>query len=318
MIITVTLNPAVDKVYWVEQLNLCNVAEDQFLRRAIRSATSAGGKGVNMSVFLSAMGMENVAMGFVGGHTGHIIVRDLRDRGVTTNFIWTREETRTNVTVLEKGHESAPLLIGESGGKVTPVEIDRFMRRYRRMLPDAKWVVLGGSLPPGVDPGIYHELADMARKAGARVVVSAGGEVLVRSFEASPYLVKPDTRDHRELMGIDLAAREEIVEAGKQVTSFGAEMVVISHQVTGDICITRDAVWEIKTTTSTAELRNLVGADDVFLAGIMFGLVKGDPLEEALRFGLAAGLASAVSDDKVCGKMDVIRAEMEKVSVERI
>jgi len=318
MIITVTLNPAVDKVYWVEQLKICEVAEEEFLTRATRSATSAGGKGVNMSVFLSAMGMENVAMGFVGGHTGHVIVRDLRDRGVTTNFIWTREETRTNVTVLEKGHESVPLLIGESGGKVTALEIDRFMRRYRRMLPRAKWIVLGGSLPPGVDVGIYRELADLARKAGAKVVVSARGESLVRSCEASPYLVKPDTREHRELMGIDLASRERIVEAGRRITSFGAEMVVISHQVTGDICITRDAVWEIKTSLRTTELRNLVGADDVFLAGILFGLVKGDPLEEALRFGLAAGLASAVSDDKVCGQIDVIRAEMEKVSVERI
>jgi len=318
MIITVTLNPAVDKIYWVEHLRICEVTEEEFLTRALRSATSAGGKGVNMSVFLSGMGMENVAMGFVGGHTGHVVVRDLRDRGVTTNFIWTREETRTNITVLEKGRENVPLFIGEAGGGVTPLELDRFLRRYRRMVGRAEWVVLAGSVPPGVDPGIYRELASLAQAAGAKVVLSAGGEPLVQTFEACPYLVKPDTREHRELLGIDLASREKIIEAGRHITSCGAQMVVISHQVTGDIAVTRDAVWEIRTPVRTAEFRNLVGADDVFLGGILFRLVQNDPVEEALRFGLAAGLASAESEEKVCVDLRRIEAEMEKVTAERI
>ena len=318
MIITVTLNPAVDKVYWVEQLRICEVTEEEFLTRAVRSATSAGGKGVNMSVFLSNMGMENVAMGFVGGHTGHVIVRDLRDRGVTTNFIWTREETRTNVTVLERGRENVPLFIGEPGGGVTSHEMERFLRRYRRMLPRAEWVVLAGSLPRDVDAGMYLELASMAQDAGAKVVLSAGGDPLLRTFEACPYLVKPDTREHRELMGLDLASRETIVEAGRRIVSCGAKMVIISHQVTGDIAVTPDGVWEIRSAVATGEFRNLVGADDVFLAGILYRLVQADPVQEALRFGLAAGLASAESDEKVCGDIHRIEAEMEKVTVELI
>ncbi len=318
MIITVTLNPAVDKIYWVERLRICEVTEEEFLTRAERSATSAGGKGVNMSVFLSGMGIDNVAMGFVGGHTGHVVVRDLRYRGVTTNFIWTREETRTNVTVLEKGHESVPLFIGEPGGGVTPLEIDRFLRRYRRMVGRAEWVVLAGSVPPGMDSGIYRDLASMARAAGAKVVLSTWGEPLVQTFEACPYLVKPDTRAHRELMGFDLASREKIIEAGRHIASCGAEIVVISHQVTGDIAVMRDAVWEIRTPVRTAEFRNLVGADDAFLAGILYRLVQKAPVEEALRFGLAAGLASAESEEKVCGDIKRIEAEMAKVTVEPI
>ena len=114
MIVTVTLNPAVDKMYWVEGLKMCDVAQEEFLTRATRSTTSAGGKGVNVSVFLSRLGMENVAMGFVGGHTGHVIVRDLRDEGVTTNFVWTHGETRVNVTLLQVGREYSPNLINES------------------------------------------------------------------------------------------------------------------------------------------------------------------------------------------------------------
>lgn len=318
MILTVTLNPAVDKVYWVKQLRLCEVTEEEFLTRAHRSATSAGGKGVNMSVFFSAMGMDNVAMGFVGGHTGHVIVRDLRDRGVTTNFIWTREETRTSVTVLEEGHENVPLFIGEPGRGVTDHEVERFMRRYKRMLPRAEWIVLAGSIPPGVDTAFYGELAKLAQEAGAKVIVSARGKELLGTLDACPYMVKPDTREHRELMGFELASREKIIEAGRHIASCGAEMVIISHQVTGDIAVTRQGVWEVHAPVPTAEFRNLVGADDVFLAGILLGLIEGNPLPEALRFGLAAGLASAESEEKVCSERDVIQSEMAKVTVEEI
>jgi len=318
LILTVTLNPAVDKVYWVKRLRICEVTEEEFLTRAMRSATSAGGKGVNMSVFFSAMGMDNVAMGFVGGHTGHVIVRDLRYRGVTTNFIWTREETRTNVTVLEEGHENVPLFIGESGGGVTPHEVERFLRRYKRMLQRAEWIVLAGSIPPGVDPAFYGELARLGQEAGAKVIVSARGKELLGTLEACPYVVKPDTREHRELMGIDLASKEKIIEAGRHIASCGAEMVIISHEVTGDIAVTRQGVWEVRTPVATAEFRNLVGADDVFLAGILYGLIEGDSLPESLRFGLAAGLASAESEEKVCSDSELIRAEMAKVTVEQI
>ena len=318
MIVTVTLNPAVDKVYWVESLRVCDTTQEEFLTRAFRSSTSAGGKGVNMSVFLSQMGMENIAMGFVGGHTGHVVVRDLRDRGVTTNFVWTTGETRTNVTVLEKGREYIPMLINEHGSPVSEQEVDRFFRRFRRTVKGASWVVLAGSLPPGVDVGVYRELAKLAKEAGARVILSAGGEPLSRALDSCPYLVKPDTREHRTVEGINLATRDSIVEAGQAIVSCGAEMVIISHEVTGDIAIMRDAVWEIQTEVPTTEFKNLVGADDVFLAGILYRLAESAPVEEALSFGLAAGLLSAEADDKVYGDVTQIRGLMDQITVERI
>jgi 1-phosphofructokinase len=278
MIITVTLNPAVDKVYWVDRVKMYEDTQEEFLTPAVRSAASAGGKGVNMSVFLSQMGIENVAMGFVGGHTGHVVVRDLRAKGVTTNFIWTRGETRTNVTVLEKERMHVPIFIDEPGSPVAPTEVDRFFRRYRRILKQATWVVL----------------------------------------EACPHLFKPDTRKHRELMGIELLTRESIVEAGKRIVACGAEMVVISHEVTGDIAVTHDTVWEIRTPVSTSRFKNLVGADDAFLAGILLKLAEGAPVSEALRFGLAAGIASAESEEKICKDVHRIEQEMAKITAERI
>jgi 1-phosphofructokinase len=318
MIVTVTLNPAVDKVYWVESLRICEATQEEFLTRATRSSTSAGGKGANISRFLSAFGMDNVAMGFVGGHTGHVVVRYLREKGVTTNFVWIHNETRVNVTILEEGRNHSPNLINERGPEILPIELDRFMRRYRRMAKQAKWVVLAGSLPPGIDSGIYGELAAIARENGAKVVVSAGGDALAKALVACPAIVKPDTREHMLLEGKPLSSVEAIIEAGKHVVACGAEMVIISHHVSGDIAITGDAVWEIKTSVPTSLFKNLVGADDAFLAGILYKMAQDAPVEEALRFGLAAGLASAESEKKICEDRSRVESEMEKVTVERI
>ncbi|MBU1049571.1 1-phosphofructokinase family hexose kinase [Candidatus Bipolaricaulota bacterium] len=318
MIVTVTLNPAVDKMYWVEALKICDTTQEEFLTRAIRSSTSAGGKGVNVSVLLSRLGMDNVAMGFVGGHTGHVVVRDLRDEGVTTNFVWTHGETRANVTLLQIGREHSPNLINEAGPNILPEEVDRLMRRYKRILGRATWIVLGGSLPPGVDPGIYGEMAQMAKDAGAKVILSAGGEALSRALEACPYIVKPDTREHLTLEGKGLTTVDAIIEAGRHVVACGAEIVIISHDVTGDIAITKDDVWEIEAKVSTSKFKNLVGADDVFLGGILFKLAQDAPLDESLRFGLAAGLASAESDEKICRDLAVIEEGMKSITVTRL
>jgi len=318
MIVTVTLNPAVDKMYWVERLKVCDVTEEEFLTTATRSGSSAGGKGVNMSVFLSQMGMDNVAMGFVGGHAGHVIIRDLRDRDVTTNFVWIHEETRVNVTIIEEGRHHSPNLINELGPRVSEAELERFMRRYRRIVKRASWVVLAGSLPPGIDPGIYEELAKLAREAGAKVVISAGGEPLTRALSACPYLVKPDTREHLLLGETSLTSTEAIIAAGQHVIACGAEMVVISHDVTGDIAITPNAVWEINAKVPTSKFENLVGADDAFLGGILYKLAQDAPVEESLRFGMAAGIASAESKKKICEDRAKVEVEMEKVAVERI
>ena len=113
--------------------------------------------------------------------------------------------------------------------------------------------------------------------------------------------------------------RESIVEAGRQIVEHGgADLVIISHDVTGDVAVAKDAVWEIQSEIPTTELKNPVGADDIFLAGILFKLVQDEPLDQALRFGLAAGLASAESEEKICRDMARIEAEMQRVSVNRI
>lgn len=317
MIITVTPNPAIDKIYGIDRLKVGGITQDEFLTRATWSDTSAGGKGINVSIFLARMGMENVAMGFVGGHTGHVVVRDLRDEGVTTNFVWVQEETRTNVTILEHGREHIPILINEAGTSVSQQEISRFMRRYKRMIKRASWVVLGGSLPPGIPDDFYRGLVELAKEAGAKVVVSAGGSALTHALPACPYLVKPDIRERLSMEGADLSTREGIITAGKSMVACGVEMIIVSHEFTGDIVITRDDIWEIKARVSATALKNLVGADDALLGGLIFKLKQDSGIEEALRFGMAASILCAESRKKICQDVGQIEAEMAHITLER-
>nr|MBN1858683.1 bifunctional hydroxymethylpyrimidine kinase/phosphomethylpyrimidine kinase [Candidatus Bipolaricaulota bacterium] len=165
---------------------------------------------------------------------------------------------------------------------------------------------------------VYRQLTSIANQHGARVVVSAGGRALAESLVACPYLVKPDLRESVSLEGEPVVTVDEIIAAGKKIVSCGVEMIVMTHAVTGDIVITKDAVWEIQARIKTTQLKNLVGADDALLGGIIYQLDRGAAVEDALRFGMATGILSAESEEKICRDIGKIESEMNLISLERL
>ncbi|HIQ00138.1 TPA: 1-phosphofructokinase family hexose kinase [Candidatus Bipolaricaulota bacterium] len=318
MILTVTLNPTLDKFYWVDRLPLSlERVEEEILIRASKSSSSAGGKGINVSVFLACMGVETVAMGFLAGHTGQIILRDVLARGVTANFVWIEGETRTNVTIIERGREYHPVKIHEEGPPVLERAVELFLRKYQRMLKRAEYVVLGGALPPGIPVDFYRELATLAREAGVRTVVHAGGAALKAALEAGPYFVKPDVREEPQVAGLPAKTEQEIIAAGKYALRKGVQACLVSHHVTGDLLITREGVWDLEARVPLSKFKNLVGADDALVAGVLYRLAEGDPLLEAVKFGMAAAIASAEIEPKLCLAKPAIEQEMKEVEVVR-
>jgi 1-phosphofructokinase family hexose kinase len=257
-------------------------------------------------------------MGFVGGHVGHVVVRDLRNEGVTTNFVWINGETRTNVVVLERGHEYVPIMIDEPGPEVSKEEVDRLVRRYKRMLRRASWVILAGSLPRGVSSDLYKVLAELAIDAGKKVVISAGQDELAKCLLAKPYILKPDIRVTSAVDGQPLTTRTQIIDAGEKLVAQGIGVIIVSHEVTGDIAITQDGIWEIFAPAKTTGFKNFVGADDALLGGVVYMLDKGEDLKDALRFGLAAGMVSAESSHKICSDLDQIGKYMETISINKL
>ncbi|MBC7098009.1 hexose kinase [Candidatus Bipolaricaulota bacterium] len=318
MILTVTLNPTLDKFYWVDRLPLSlERVEEEILIRAKKSASSAGGKGINVSIFLACMGVDTVAMGFLAGHTGQIILRDVLARGVTANFVWIEGENRTNVTIIERGKEYHPVKIHEEGPPVPARAVEMFLRKYRRMLKRAEYVVLAGALPPGIPTGFYRELVGLANEAGVRGVVHAGLGALREAMQAKPYFIKPDVREEAEVGGLPARTEEEIIQAGKHAVKQGVEICLISHHVTGDILVTPQGVWDLEARVPLSRYKNLVGADDALVAGVLYRLVEGDSVLDAVRFGMAAAIASAEVEPKLCLVKAAIEQEMQQVVVHR-
>jgi 1-phosphofructokinase family hexose kinase len=309
MILTVTPNPALDKVYWVDKLN----AElETPMTRSTHSMGWAGGKGINISTFLARMGLETVAMGFIAGHTGRVIENRVREVGITTSFVWAEGETRTNVAIIQKNREDRPLVISESGPTISEMALRHFLQSYTRLVRRARWVVFGGSLPPGVPVHFYRELLKIAHTHKVKTVLNASGEALSEALKEKPFLVKPDTRERREICGEPVESDEQLIPVSRRmVSTLGVGAVVVSHRVTSDMLITKQEIWDFD--AQDVQLVNLVGAEDALLAGMVFQLQKGHSLVEAVEFGMAAATASAESPEQVCCDIDCVQKAREKI-----
>lgn len=314
MIITVTPNPAIDKIYWIERL--CLDDGEMPVMRATRSYMTAGGKGINVSIFLARMGIENIAMGFIAGETGRVVERRVRDAGVTTSFIWVEGETRTNVTLLERGHEQRPIQITEQGPTVPPEALKRFFTQYKRALSRARYVFLGGSLPPGVPPQFYQELTHIAHSLRVPVIVNAAGEALAHAITEKPWLIKPDTRQHADVAGAALKTPQQILAAARQWVARGIEAVLVSHHITHDLLITREGAWDLE--ARDVQFVNLLGAEDALIAGVLSATVQRASLLEAAQFGMAAATACAESEALVVTDRAAIERVLPKIIVKHL
>lgn len=318
MILTVTLNPALDKFYWLEHFpGSLEPSEEGITIRATKSLTSAGGKGINVSVFLAAHGIETVAMGFLAGHTGQIILRDVLARGVSANFVWIEGESRTNVALIVRGHEYHPIHIHEEGPPVPPQALTLFLNKYERMLGRASYVVLGGALPPGVPVDFYRELARRAKNYGVKVVLHTGGAALLQALSEQPFLAKPDVRESLRLGEMPLRTEEEVIAAGRKLIAQGLEFCLISHHLTGDILVSPEGVWRFEAKVPLTLFKNLVGVDDALVGGVLVGLCQGKDMWESVKYGMSAAVASAEVEEKLCLDLDKIRTEMARVEVRR-
>lgn len=315
MILTITLNPAYDLIYWVKEIE--QKGETQ-LSRAFRTHSSAGGKGINVSIYLSSVGVENIAMGLIGGHTGRTIKRSLREEGIITNFTWISEETRSNVAILKKGQEDNPIEINSAGPEISERVLDQFMDQYETMLHRVSCVVLSGSLPPGVPKSYYQELVEKAKEMGIKTVVNTGGDHVKPAAKAGPFLIKPDIRERKEVIGEKLTNSQSIIEVGRKMLDFGTEYVLLSHGLTGDILISKDKIWELEANREELSVRNRVGAGDSLIGGIIYQLEEGKSVPEAVRFGLAAGMASVEVYEKICRDASLVQAQLQQITLNEL
>jgi len=316
VIITVTPNPSIDQIYWVERLNQRTTA---LLTRADRTQASAGGKGVNVSVLLNRLGVETSAMGFIAGYKGHTLEDLLHAQKITTNFVWTDGESRTNAIIVEQGQETQPIEVNALGPVISKNALSRFMKRYANALRRSDCLMCGGSLPPGLEDDFYGQLLQAAHEKKIKTILYTSDVPFDRACQQGPWMVKPDMRERTEVLGKVVQTREEAHRAGCDLLKTGSQIVIMAHELTrpvaSQLVITNEGTWDFGARSAT--LKNRVGAGDAFVAGMFYKLQRGRSVAEAGRFGMAASIATSESSTIVASRSDIERA-MKRVVEERL
>ena len=296
MILTVTLNTALDITYHVPALR------PHTAHRVTDVTERPGGKGLNVARVLAALGHEVTVAGFVGGATGRV-VRELLagTAGVTDALVPISGTTRRTVAVVDTATGDTTHL-NEAGPFVAPAEWSAFQQAYEELVAGADAVALCGSLPPGVPVGAYAGLVRGARAAGAAVLLDTSGEPLRRGVAARPDLVKPNAVELAELTG-----SHDPLKATQDARRRGAQSVVASLGHQGLVAATPEGRWRA---TAPARVRgNPAGADDSVSAGLLSGLVEGLPWPD--RLSRAVALSTATVRSPAAGEFD--RAAYEEL-----
>lgn len=288
MIVTVTLNAAIDRTLVVP-----NFQPGQRHRASV-GFPSAGGKGINVARALKRLGAPVVGTGLAGGRTGTLLVEELTNEGILNDFVRIRHESRTSIAVLDPT-SNAFTEIYEWGPEVGKEELEILREKLAYLAQRAEFVVLAGSLPRGVDTGIYGELVRDLNRRQLLAVVDAEGESLSQAVEAEPYLVSPNQQEAEALVGHEFVDEEDLAAGLDEIAELGARNVVITLP-TGCYALLREDRTElrVRAVAPQVEAVSTVGAGDTLLAGFLAARVAGKSFEEAVRSAVAAGAASVL------------------------
>ncbi len=286
MIITVTLNAAIDKSLAVPNFRLGR------RHRTVEQRTMAGGKGVNIARTLKALGQPVIATGFAGGATGTHIVEQLTDESILNDFVRIREESRTNTSVLDPT-TGAQTEINERGPSVSASELELFRDKLLYLARGAAIVVFAGSLPRGVEPDFYASLIRDLERSEVTTVVDADGEPLRQAVRAEPDLVSPNVLEAEELVGHEFAGDEERCLAMAEIGALGPSEVIMTLPDGCLALVLIDGQKRLK--RARIEPREPIakrGSGDAFLAGYLAARYEGRPPDQCVRFGVACGAES--------------------------
>jgi 1-phosphofructokinase family hexose kinase len=287
MIATVTLNPSMDKTIYVDELALDDT------NRATRFRYDPGGKGLNVSRVLWEMGQHSVLFGFLGGNTGKRVEKYLMDEGLTCDFNWTSGETRENL-IITTGEKIQQTKISMPGPPIREDELHRLKRKIAGRSREFEVIAFSGSIPPGLDKGVYRELADEANQRGDRVVLDADGEALRLGMQAKVWMIKPNLHELQRMIGRELPSDEAIHSALSELLDSGlVELVILSRGGGSVIAATKKQRFEA--IPPKIEVRSTVGAGDSLIGGFIYQWFQTGELEQALRYGIASGTACAAS-----------------------
>lgn len=296
MIYTVTFNPSLDYIVSVSdfKLGLTNRTDSELLL--------PGGKGINVSTVLQNLGIANTALGFTAGFVGEEVRKEVEQLGVKAEFI-SLDEGVSRINLKLKSIDGTE--INGQGPKIPREAVDALMTQLDRLGADDT-LVLAGSIPASMPDDIYQKIMERLDGRNVRIVVDATKDLLLNVLGHHPFLIKPNNHELGDIFGVKLSEREEVVPYAKKLQEKGAVNVLVSMAGKGAVLLAEDgSVYAAEAPKGT--LKNGVGAGDSMVAGFLAGYGESGDYEHAFRMGLAAGSASAFSEQLAT------KGEIEKV-----
>ena len=289
MIYTITFNPALDYIIQVENFKIGEI------NRTKTETILPGGKGLNVSIVLKNLKIENTALGFVAGFTGEELIHKMESQGVKTDFVKVEKGiTRINIkisSINEKKVEETAL--NGMGPQITKNDIEVLFEKIEKM-STKDVVILSGSIPKNIDNDIYEKICKKLNEKEITFIVDSTQELLMNVLKYNPFLIKPNKEELEETLNCKISTKEDIINAAKKLKEMGAQNVLVSLGNDGALLLTKDN----NTYYSKAprgQVVSTVGSGDSMVAGFLAGYYQTQNYEHALKTGVAAGSASAFS-----------------------
>lgn len=307
MIITITLNPSLDLNIYVDKLKKNQNNRTKSMKYDI------GGKATHVSLVLSALGIENIATGIMGGNNGKTVIRMMEDREVHCDFVFQEgDETRVTYIVVQEEEEGTYMLT-ESGFSIKPATIEKLKQKIKEIVHEGDLVVISGGIPPGIDIGNYSDLLSLIEEIGGRLIIDTSGKCLAEAVKHKPYLIKPNEVELRELIGYRPTDAEECIEELKKLNAQGIEIVALSLGEKGSIISTKDKTLRVNPPDVVQV--NDTGCGDVFLGGAVGMLYQEKDLDEVFRFATALSASKATKRGTSEFSLEEAKKFMEEVII---
>ena len=306
MIYTVTLNPAIDKTAYIPGFSAGGVNRVESLRE------DAGGKGINVSKCLKALGTQSVAAVILAGETGAYLKKMLRQEGLEILCVETTGQTRTNLKIVDKisGQNTD---INEPGPSVDTSVLQALLDKICKNITPGDIVILSGSLPKGAPADTYRRWIETFHTLGAKVILDADGTAMAEGVKAAPDLVKPNETELARLLGRPLDTEEACFSAGKELLAMGISNVVISLGGDGGLFLWADAAYRAE--GLQVPVQSTVGAGDSVVAAMAYGMEKNLPREEIIPLAMAMGAASVMQSGSQAPDMESVQTLSKQVQI---
>lgn len=309
MIITVTLNPAIDRTVEIEDFRLNTV------NRISNSRDDAAGKGINVSKVIKVLEHESIAVAICAGNNGDFIKEHLDDNEIQHDMFQVSGETRINLKIVDNVNRTHTD-INQRGPKVSEEQIEEIKEHILKYAQRDNIFVFSGSVTEGFRSDIYKELIKMVKDRGCKTILDADGKLFTEALESAPYLVKPNIHELENALEMRIDNKKDVINAVDVILNKGVEMVAVSLGHEGSMFISKDKVYWAR--GIEVEVKSTVGAGDSMVAALAVATKKGLDMKEAIRLGAAVSTANVMTYGTQTGKLDDIKNLLEKIEIDEI